>query len=208
MTEAINDVVTQAGWKLRTLLRTRRFYCDAEMVLLYKSHLVSFIEYRTSAVYHARRDVFSRLDAVQTRFLRDANVTVLHALVRFNLAPLAVRRAIAMLGLIHRTVLGFGPLHFQKFFKIDVNGTERRKHRYHLVDPRRSLSSQLLKRSALGLIAVNNLLPDVVVTQRTVSGFQSGLQRIVRERAEAGQEAWESTLSPRVSLGTHPLQTL
>ena len=33
MEEAVSDIVVQAGWKLRTLLRTRRFYKDANLII-------------------------------------------------------------------------------------------------------------------------------------------------------------------------------
>ena len=36
--------------------------------------------------------------------------------MHFNLAPLDIRRDIAQLGLIHRTVLNKGPPHFKEFF--------------------------------------------------------------------------------------------
>ena len=74
MAGAISEIVSAAGWKLRTLLRTRRFYSDADLIVLYKAHLLSYLEYRTPAIYHATRAVISRLDAVQTRFLRDVGV--------------------------------------------------------------------------------------------------------------------------------------
>jgi len=92
MSAAVSELVTAAGWKMRTILRTKRFYTDADLVMLYKSHLLSFIEYRTPAVYHATLAVLSRLDAVQNRFLRDVSIDDVAALVHFNLAPLAVRR--------------------------------------------------------------------------------------------------------------------
>ena len=53
MAESVSELVSAAGWKLRTLLRTRRFYTDADLVVLYKAHLLSFLEYRTPAIYHA-----------------------------------------------------------------------------------------------------------------------------------------------------------
>ena len=59
MEKAVNQFVSEASWKLRTLLRTKRFYTDADLVLLYKSHLLSYIEYRTPAIYHATRDVLA-----------------------------------------------------------------------------------------------------------------------------------------------------
>ncbi len=106
MSEAVGEIVTAAGWKLRTLVRTRRFYTDADLIVLYKAHLLSFLEYRTPAVYHASRAILIRLDAVQSKFLRDVGVDEVAALAEFHLAPLQVRRDIAMLGLIHRTALG------------------------------------------------------------------------------------------------------
>ena len=49
---AIHECVTQASWRMKTLLRTRRFYNDCEMILFFKAHILSFVEYRTAAVYH------------------------------------------------------------------------------------------------------------------------------------------------------------
>ena len=106
---AVSEIVSAAGWKLRTLLRTRRFYTDVDMILFYKAHLLSYLEYRTPAIYHATRALLSPLDAVQTRFLMDIGVNELTSLVSFRLAPLSTRRDIAMLGVLHRTMLGKGP---------------------------------------------------------------------------------------------------
>jgi hypothetical protein len=36
MRHAVDELVTEAGWKLKMLIRTRRFYTDAELVVLYK----------------------------------------------------------------------------------------------------------------------------------------------------------------------------
>ena len=184
MVDAVDRVVTEAGWKLRTLLRTRRFYNDSEMIMLYKAHLLSNLEYRTPAVYHATRDVLNRIDNIQHRFLRDAGVDELSALFDFHLAPLRTRRDMAMLGVIHRSVLGKGPPHFKEFFKrADVNSAPRR-HRFHLIDVRGTApTSNLIVRSAFGLIGVYNLLPERVVSARSVKIFQHNLQALVKERA-------------------------
>ena len=42
-----------------------------------------------------------------------------------NLAPLAVRRDIAMLGLIHRAMLGRGPAQFREFFQPDIDARKK-----------------------------------------------------------------------------------
>jgi hypothetical protein len=73
MTSAIGGVVTDAGWKLRTLLRTRRYFTDAELILLFKAHLLSFLEYRTPAVYHATQKLLGR-----TRCQPSLNSDLLH----------------------------------------------------------------------------------------------------------------------------------
>jgi hypothetical protein len=43
VTAAVNDIVNSASWKIRTLLRTQRFYTTGELVVLYKSQLLSYI---------------------------------------------------------------------------------------------------------------------------------------------------------------------
>ena len=208
MTDAIGSVVMDAGWKMKSLLRTRRFYCDAQLVLLYKSYRLSFLEYRTPAIYHARRDVLSRLDNVQQRFLRDAGIDELTALTHFNLAPLATRRDIAILGLVHRTVLGKGPAHVRKHFRLagslELSGSRRQSR--HLVDPRKKITGNIICQSALGLAAVYNmLLPGNVVMLDSVGSFQGCLQQIARERTTNGCEDWATTFSPRIPLASHPL---
>ena len=202
----MDSVVAAAGWKLRTLLRTRRYYNDSEMIIFYKAHMLGYLEYRTPAVYHATKDVLKRLDNVQYRFLRDAGVDELNALFHFHLAPLSTRRDIALLGVIHRSVLGKGPPHFKQFFKrADV--TAARRHRFHLVDVRGSKStSNLIIRSAFGLIGVYNLLPELVVSAKSVKLFQHNLQDLVKERASQGCNNWADSLSPRLHFAIHPLQ--
>ena len=73
MTDAVDKCVSGASWCLYSLLRTRRFHDDAELVCLFKAHILSYIEYRTSAVSHASASVLGPLDALQTRFLKFAS---------------------------------------------------------------------------------------------------------------------------------------
>jgi hypothetical protein len=208
MSDAIAEVVMEANWKMQTILRTRRFYSDAELRGLFKAHLLSYLEYRTAAVYHARRDVLERLDRVQNRFLRDCGVDEKTALFSFNLAPLAVRRDIAMLGLIHRTVLGAGSQDFKRHFRPAApgEGAPTRRHRNDLKDLPSSERTSAVKRSALGLIAVYNLLPARAAETRTVPEFQKTLQEIVKQRCQDGCADWTRTLCPRQPLASHPLQ--
>jgi len=202
MAGAVSHLIDEAGWKLRTLVRTRSFYSDAELIMLYKAHLLSFLEYRTPAIYHATRTILERLDMVQTRFLQKAGVDEVEALVHFRLAPLSVRRDIAMLGLIHRTVLGKGPHHFNDIFPVIAGSAPGRPV---VEDARLTLRHPIVRRSALGLAAIYNLLPLAFVSSKTVPDFQRKLQEFVKARACAGCADWKETLSPRLSLEGHPV---
>ena len=213
MEQAVRELTQEAGWKLRTLLKTGRFHSDRKLVDMYKSKVLSYVEYRTAALYHATDTVLRPLDAVQKRFLKALGRTEEEALVEFNLVPLAARRDIAMLGVIQRTVLGKGPDHFQQFFRPAAQ-TQRlyftrrtaKSHARQLEDPRKGVFPELLRRSALGLIAVYNFLPEQTVAESTVKDSQSKLQGLLKQRAAAGCENWAETLSPRVPLWKHPLR--
>ena len=65
---------------------------------------------------------------------------------------------------------------------------------------------QLLRRSALGLVGVYNLLPEDVVQAGIVANFQGKLQDLLKARAQSGCEDWPLTFSPRVPLWQHPLR--
>ena len=60
-------------------------------------------------MYHATRSVLKKLDKCQDVFLREISLTPEEALVDHNLAPLTMRRDVAILGLIHRAAIGRGP---------------------------------------------------------------------------------------------------
>ena len=82
---------------------------DAELLGLCKAHVLSFVGYRTPAVYHAASSTLAPLNAVLASFLKQVGISEMDALISFHLAPLASRRDMAMLGAIHRAVLGEGP---------------------------------------------------------------------------------------------------
>ena len=62
---------------------------------LYKSHILSYVEYRTPAVFHACTTVLHPLDRVLQNLFRQINMSDEEALLNFNLAPLSTRRDIA-----------------------------------------------------------------------------------------------------------------
>ena len=60
-----------------------------------------FTEGSTGASYHASDTVLAPLDAEQARLLRELGLTPNAAFLQYILAPLSLRRDIAMIGALH-----------------------------------------------------------------------------------------------------------
>ena len=220
MTSTVHNLVKDCRWKVKAILRTGRFNTGADLVNLYKAQALSLIEYRTAAIYHACSSSLEELQHVQDKILSAAGLSAVDALQHFRLAPLCVRRDIALLGLIHRTVLGHGPKQFQEFFSIDerVRREGGGKHSFqlkplalHESDFRfpGSRPAAYIEHSAFGLIAIYNKLPRKIVEATTsVPVFHGALQYLILQRAVAGCNDWEHTLSPRMPSWRHPLNTI
>ena len=214
MEDEITALASKCQWKISTILRARRFYSVDRLVGLYKAQVLSYIEYRTPAIFHAASTHLEQLERVQRRFLREVGMCEKRALVDFRLAPLSVRRDIAMLGLIHRTVLGEGPEHFKELFERSQTATHSRNTRSRAQTHRFQLEAYgeqgaLLGRSALGMIRVYNALPAAVVENaRSVKQLQSWLQQLVVDRALSDCENWKETLTCRRNMYEHPLRLL
>ena len=91
MNVAVHKCARRAAWKTKSMLRSRRFYSDSDLIVLYKSHVLSYIEYRTAGIHVAASSVLRELDDVQTRFIRQFNMSEYGAFMHFNLAPLETR---------------------------------------------------------------------------------------------------------------------
>ena len=116
MHDAIQDCVVACNWKLQSILRTKRFYGDADILVTFKAHILSFIEYRTMAISHAAPSELIPLDDILTRLLVRLQISHEEALMHFHLAPLGARRDMALLGIIHRAALRKGPPQLHQFF--------------------------------------------------------------------------------------------
>jgi len=218
MIDTVFELVKDCRWKLNAVLRTKRFNNGLQLMTLYKAQLLSYIEYRTAAIYHACQHSLDALERVQGRLLEAVGMTEVEALTVCRLAPLSARRDMALLGLIHRTVLGRGPSHFATFFRPDHNARKDHgaRHRLQLAEQATghvrdfmfpgSRPAVYLKHSMFGLISVYNRLPATVVENAgCVSSFQSALQTMLADQATSGVANWAQTFSPRVPWHRHPL---
>ena len=218
MSDAVHDLATACRWKLRSILRTRKFNNGTQLVQLYKAQLLSDIEYRTAAIYHACQSSLDELDGVQNKLLEAAGMTPVDALNACRLAPLSSRSDMALLGLIHRTVLGKGPRQSTAFFRPDLVARQngRGMHRLQLIEYASGHASDYalpgsrpanyIAHSMFGLVAVYNRLPAYIVEGcGSVSTFQAALQQMLGAWVNAGVWNWESAFSPRVPWHRHLL---
>ena len=138
-----------------------------------------------------------------TFFLTEIGLTPLEALKKYKQAPLSMRRVIALLGVVHRTVLGEGPPQFRHWVRhaaitnhnYDIRLQEAKvKHRNQLHDYPDADQTSLLRRSPLGLPRVYNELEPEVVACPTVKSFQTKLQEQELKNVEQGKENGENCL--------------
>lgn len=106
MHHAESDLVNGAGWRLRALLRAARFFTTRQMIILYKSQILSFIEAGSICFFHAPKTTMDPLERIQRRFLREIGILAETAFLKHNLAPVHTRCDIAALGLLHKRILG------------------------------------------------------------------------------------------------------
>ena len=193
MEGAVHTLVGKTRWKIHMLLRSKRALSTESLITQYKQQVLSFIEYRTSAIYHATTTALHHLDRLQDKFLRELGVTREAALIDFGLAPLSMRRDIALLGLLHRAAIGKGPTHFQSHFR-RTEGTLFLND--ILANTRPSL---LMKRSIWGLVRIYNTLGSSLQCT-SVTAFQKLLQdrakRVVVKQVWAN---WPCLYSPRTA---------
>ena len=215
MTKAIHDCVVEVAWKKRTLLRTQRFHTDADLLNLWKAHILSYIEYRTPAWYHACETTIAPLDCCLLSFLRSLSISEFDALMHFNLAPLHSRRDMAMLAVIHRAVLRKGPRAFFEFVRVcprNLRSSLRlaTSRSSRILFEYRDCGNRLeiMRRSLLGLISVYNLLPESIVQHNDVSNFQSALQDLLKQCVSNRGGEWFRMYSPRQFFTRHLLRQL
>ena len=98
--------MSKARVKITAILRMRGFYDAAQPINQFKTHVWSLLEMDAGAIFHAASSLLEKLDDAQNRFLRTIDITPEHAFLECNFAPPKLRRNIAMLGMLHKRVLG------------------------------------------------------------------------------------------------------
>ena len=204
MHSGISTIAREAGWRLQSVLRPRRFFSEKETVNLYKSLVLSYIESSVPGYYHAASTTLRPLDRVQERLCRELGISHETALLKYKLAPLKSRRDMALLGLLHRIVLNDAPPQLAELFpsattwppNIATTRLQIRRHNRQL--KQHAIGTETLRRSLFGLVKIYNLLPQQVIDLKSVQLFQSALQHALSVAACRNVRYWDSLFSPRL----------
>ena len=198
MHEAIYQFATETSWRLKTLFRTSRFYNTTSLVRMFKCHILSFVEGATPAIYHAAPSILKQLDDTFVHFLEHVGISEETAILQYNLAPLSMRRDLAMLALLHKVSLGTAPRPIADLFKhrggtLDSFGFSGsfRTHCRQLHDPVVFNHPPIIKRSVYGLIKVYNRLSFQVLDAKTPKQFQHRLQLLAEDAAKSNTAGWQ-----------------
>ena len=169
-------------------------------MLQYKTHVLGILESVTAGIYHAGVTILAPLDRVQTTFVHNFNIDVTDAFMNHNLAPLSLRRDIAMLGFLHKCILPGAHPEMEKLFpsRPGHGSNDSPKRLWNILTfNRRVFHPDLAKRSLFGLTYVYNALPEHIVRLNTVQEFQHELTEMARRKVRNGHDDWQTFLSPR-----------
>ena len=113
--------------KVRALVKIKHMYDVSRMLDQFKAHIWSKMEYYNGAILLAGEVQLRKLDKMQRGFLYELGLDDKIAFVNYNLAPPSIRRAIGMLGFLHKRVLGECHPAVKEFFPMRLS-TEYRYH--------------------------------------------------------------------------------
>ena len=207
MTSCIEATMRKISPKIKALLRTRPYYSTSELVRQFKTHILGLAEANIGAIYHARQTVLDPLDRSLDNFLRDIQLDARSAFLEHNMAPLSMRRDIAMLGFLHKRMLGDTHVDICSLLPLIPELETRRCTRSRSYRPSRMLEETfhgsrpaLIRRSIFGLTRVYNKLPQHIVDSESCNEFQHHLNAFAHDRCRAGAPEWKMIFSPRRDL--------
>ena len=161
---------------------------------------MGLIEYKNGAILHASSPSIHKLEQNQRQFLKHLRVTEEMAFVDYNFAPLCLRRAIGILGFLHKRVLGLCHPAVSKF--LPFSGMPSACHHKQLETHLDKVICRhtLYFKSLFGFVSVYNRLPAVVVEMNSVKAFQRTLTIAARLRCIHWDPDWTMAFANCVEL--------
>ena len=159
------------------------------------------MECHCGAYFHASTTLLEKVDQVQRSFVHKLGLTEQEAFLNFNFAPSSLRRNIAVLGLLHKRVLGQCHPTFERLLpyaeqSIDFRTFAHSKQLYgHRLEATHHRS--LFSKSIFKMVDIYNNLPQHVVDVDKVTKFQHLLTEKARVRCRQGMPFWWQSFSAR-----------
>ena len=182
-------------------MRTRGYYSVSELITQYKTHVWGLVEIHCGGYFHAASSLLDKVDQVQRSFLHHLQISEADAFLDFNFAPTILRRNIAVLGLLHKRVLGLCHRSFESLLpwysqRLGERAVGHNKQLYgHWLEVKEHRA--LFSRSIFSMIDIYNNLPQSVVDAPSVSSFQSRLTEIAKKRCKNLDSMWHLSFCRR-----------
>ena len=145
----------------------------------YKTHIWGHAEYQNAAICHAAPSLLAQIDAMQRRYLHELHLTEEVAFLDHNFLPPRTRRDVAMLGLIHKRILGTAHPAFAFLLPWSTTSSVNCRHNKQLYSGRDTCigNHALFHRSILGRADMYNRLSQRLVDIDNITVFQSELTK-------------------------------
>ena len=189
--------------KVKAILRTRPFYTVSGLIGQYKAHVLPILEGSIGAIFHVSSTQIRKVDAVQSSFLHGLELLASNAFLTYNLAPLRLRRDVAIMGLFFKISHGKAHPDFEELFPRDsrvrawTTRMNERRHDWQLVDVCDGNQSDLINRSIFGAVRVFNRLPAFLLEVDSVHAFQRLLTEKARHACRNDMPEWDRMYSNR-----------
>ena len=191
MDQAIESLLARARPKIQALLRTKRIYSIDDLVMQYKTHVWSILEYQNGTIMHAAPSALAKLDDMQRSFARQNQLTEGVAFLYYNFAPPSLRRDIGILGFIHKRVLGRCHTAIQRLLPFIAPAPMWHNKQLETHVDECVGRHGLFNRSLFGMVAVYNRLSQDMVDFPSVQQFQSNLTRMAKDKCAADSASWQ-----------------
>ena len=204
MKACIDIIYNKAKPKSRRILRARRFFSTADLVMQFKAHVWGIIESYVPAIYHAAPSSLEKVDGFQISFLSHLDLNEKDGFLHYGLAPLVLRRDIGMLGVLYKCAHNTAhPELCELFRRAPLEGLPRhatrrssRQHGLQLEVFADGDQRMAFSRSLFGLVKVWNSLPAQAVNSDSVCSYHSCLTQYSRTTCSHNIARWKHLFSP------------
>ena len=189
MQKDVDQLVSRLRPKIKSMLRVKGTYGMSDMILQYKTHIWGHVEHHCGVLLHASNTVLNKLDTLQSRFLRDLDISPEAAFLDYNFAPTMLRRDLGILGFIHKRILDQCHIGVALLLPRRERPTNLH-HDKQISIPRPTHRLQLFNKSLFALVQAYNMLPQWIVNATSVPQFQKHITILVRRRCAALDDEW------------------